>query len=409
MHEDAILIVCGGLLQVPAVRIAKEMGLKVIVTDINPNALCMKMADEPVVLDIYDEEGHVQLVDKLKSRYNLLGVFTEGANAEVTVAAAAKAAGLPGIPVESARKCKNKNLMRRAFDEHGLEQIKWAEPRSEEQAVKMAEKIGFPLVVKPADNTTSRGMSRVFRSSDLPQAYRRATAASKSGGVVLEEMCAGPEQSVEIIFDESGSCQDLNIVDRLFAYTAYSVETGHVNPTSLDEQVQSKIYSMARRAAGVVGVRFGVFKADTMVTRDGPAILEVTARLSGGFDCQSTTPLSSGRNFIKAAMHLAVGKKIDPEDLRRKWFKHSACVCPFPRPGVIKKITGVQQAMSTPGVKEVYLRFKEGDVIPEYTDGGTRPAFVISQADTREQAIKAAETGRSLLKFETVEAEKVEA
>lgn len=409
MHEDAILIVCGGLLQVPAVKIAKEMGLKAIVTDANPEAPCMKIADEPVILDIYDEQGHIQLVDRLKQKYNLLGVFTEGANTEVTVAAAANAAGLPGIPVEVARKCKNKNLTRRAFDEHGLTQIKWAEPRSEEEAVKMAETLGFPLVVKPVDNTTSRGMSRIQRSQDLPKAYRRAISSSKSKSVIMEEMCTGPEQSVEIIFDESGGCQNLNIVDRLFSYNTYSVETGHVNPTCLDSEAQEKIYRLARDAASAIGLRFGVFKADTMVTEKGPVILEVTARLSGGFDCQSTTPLSSGRNFIKAAMHLAIGRKIDPEDLRRKWHKHSACICPFPKPGRIEKITGLDEARSFPGVKEVYLRFKEGDVIPEYADGGTRPAFVISQADSREQAIKAAENGCKLLKFETVEAKRAEA
>src|SRR5207237_5660414 len=102
MPDDAILIVCGGLLQVPAVEVAHGLGLKVVMTDANPRAAAMPLADEPVTLDIYDAEGHKSLVDDLKQRYNLRGVFAEGADVEVTVAAAAAHAGLPGIPVDAA-------------------------------------------------------------------------------------------------------------------------------------------------------------------------------------------------------------------------------------------------------------------------------------------------------------------
>ena len=75
MRDDAILIVCGGLLQVPAVEIAHGLGLKVVMTDINPRAAAMALADEPVTLDTFDAEGHTRLVDDLARRYNLRGVF----------------------------------------------------------------------------------------------------------------------------------------------------------------------------------------------------------------------------------------------------------------------------------------------------------------------------------------------
>src|SRR5205823_4763427 len=97
MSHDAILIVCGGMLQVPAVEIAHGLGLTVVMTDANPRAAAMAMADVPVTLDIYDANGHCRLVDDLERRYRLLGVFAEGADVEVTVAAAAAHAGLPGI------------------------------------------------------------------------------------------------------------------------------------------------------------------------------------------------------------------------------------------------------------------------------------------------------------------------
>ena len=96
-------------------------------TDANARAAAMALADEPVTLDIYDAEGHKSLVDDLKQRYNLRGVFAEGADVEVTVAAAAAHAGLPGIPVDAALNTKNKVRTRQALDRAGLPNPPWAE------------------------------------------------------------------------------------------------------------------------------------------------------------------------------------------------------------------------------------------------------------------------------------------
>ncbi len=57
MREDAILIVCGGLLQVPAVEIAHGLGLKVVMTDMNPQAAAMRLPDQPVARDTLDRPG----------------------------------------------------------------------------------------------------------------------------------------------------------------------------------------------------------------------------------------------------------------------------------------------------------------------------------------------------------------
>src|SRR5467141_1078248 len=155
MH-DAVLIVCGGLLQVPAVLIARDLGLKVVVTDGSADAPAMKLADEPVILDIYDVQGHCELVKSLRERYNLRGVFTEGADVEVTVAAAAEVAGLPRVRLEAARNTKNKVFTRRCFDRSGIPNPRWAEVRDDVESRQGAERIGFPLMVKAVDNCASR-------------------------------------------------------------------------------------------------------------------------------------------------------------------------------------------------------------------------------------------------------------
>ena len=135
----------------------------------------MSLADEPIALDIYDLPGHALLVDELKRRYRLRGVFAEGADVEVTVAAAAAHAGLPGIPLEAALNTKNKVRMRRAFDRAGIPNPRWAEVRTQDEAGPAAQRIDLPLMVKAVDNSASaeRGASTSGASSARRSTQRR--------------------------------------------------------------------------------------------------------------------------------------------------------------------------------------------------------------------------------------------
>jgi len=390
---------------VPAIEIAHGLGLKVVMTDANPCAAAMALADEPVTLDIYDADGHCRLVDDLKRRYHLRGVFAEGADVEVTVAVAAAHAGLPGIPIEAARNTKNKVRTRQALDRAGIPNPPWAEVTSLDEAKRAAERIGFPLMAKAVDNSASRGTSRIDSASGIESAIEAAKAASTTRTALLEGCFVGEEQSVETLWDADGRVHRLNIVDRPFDRSAgYAIELGHVNPTALGPAEQDALFVLTEKAAAATGVRFGAFKADTIWTVDGPRIIEVTARLSGGFDCQYTTPLSSGRSFIRAAMCLSVGRPIDAADLAHRYHRHAVAWVAFPTPGRVVGLGSVAEVKQLPGVAEVILRVERGDVIQPYRDCGARPAFVIAVGDTREQAIERAQAGAAALNIETVPA-----
>jgi biotin carboxylase len=399
---ETILIVCGGLLQVPAVEAARDLGLHVVMTDARLDAPAMRLADEPIELDIYDVAGHVRLVEELSARHDLVGVFAEGADVEVTVAAAAAAAGLPGIPVEAALNTKNKARMRACFDRAGVANPAWAEVGEIEGANEAAARIGYPLMVKAVDNCASRGTTRVQRAQELAAAVTLAIESSTTGTALLEGCFAGSEQSVELLFDEQGHIHPLNVVDRPFARGgSFAIELGHVNPSALPLSEQERLFDLTARAAAATGVRFGAFKADTILTADGPRILEVTARLSGGFDCQKTTPLATGRNFIRAAMRLAIGAPLDRSELERTRNRFAAAWVAFPEPGRVTALDGVSRALQLPGVDEVFLRVDVGDVIEPYRDCAARPAFVIAWGETPEEAVARAQAGVDALEIQT--------
>lgn len=399
--RDAVLIVCGGLMQVPAVHAAKRLGLVAVVTDLNPHAPAMDAADEAHAIDTFDVAGHLALVENLRQRYSLKGVFTEGADVEVTVAAAANYAGLPAIPVTAALNTKVKSRTRACLERAGIPNPRWARVTTLDEARAAAARIGYPLMVKAMDNSASRGTSRADREDQLESAFSEAMANSATPQVLLEEFLTGEEQSVEILFDAEGRCHRLNIVDRPFEHDGgYAIELGHVNPTRLPVERQNALFALVERAAATCGVRFNAFKADTIWTKDGPRILECTARLSGGFDCQYTTPISSGRDFIEAAMRLAVGMPLEPSLLVRKKPLYAAAWCAFPEPGVVESFDR-DAALKSSGVREVLMRAEIGERILPYKHCANRPAFVIAEGETYEAAIANAKAGVAALAIRT--------
>ncbi len=402
--RDAVLIICGGLLQIPAVEAAHDLGLAVIMTDANPNAAAMHLADEAVAIDIYDVEAHKKLVDDVRTRWNLVGVFTEGADVEVTVAETAKHAGLLGISPEAAYNTKNKVRSRACLEAAGIPNPVFREVRSYDEAYAAAEEIGFPLIVKALDNSASRGTTVVETINGLPAAFELATGASTTRTALLEGLMKGSEHSCEILLTRAGLPRRLNIVDRPFDYTGgFAFELGHVNPTSLPQATQDAIFELTESAARAVGVDFGAFKADVMVTTEGPRIIEVTARLSGGFDCQYTTPLSSGRNFIRAALSIAVGRHIDERDLTPTRNVFAAAWVSKPTPGRVTDIGDMAGVMKLPGVKYVFLRVAQGEYILPYRDCGARPAFVIAIGDTWNDAAQNAANAAKQLPISTTQ------
>jgi biotin carboxylase len=391
VSDGTILIVGGGLLQVAAVAI----------TDRDSGAVCVALADEAYTLDTKDVAGHVALAERLKARGDLVAVFTEGADVEVTVAEAAAAAGLPGVDPAAARTVNDKMAFRRRCAEAGLPGPRFGEARTAAEARAVAAEIGLPLIVKPRDSSGSRGTVKVESVDLLDAAVADAARFSSDGVALLEQLLTGPEQSVDTLVGADGTHWRCNIVDRPFVGGRYAIEIGHDNPTTLDAARQDELYALVERTARAVGIDVGAAKADTMWTADGPVVLEMTARLSGGFHCQYTSPLAYGTNDVKAAMDLALGRPLDPADVTPRWHRHALCRSLFPAPGRIVSVAGVERALAIDGVAHVLSRMGPGDVIEPYRTCVDRPCFVIAVGDTRDDALAAMAAAERTIVIET--------
>jgi len=396
--KKTIMIIGGGLLQTPVITTAKKMGYQVIVTDYNPDAIGMKDADIPIIMSTRDVQGSVRVAKKQNEITPISGVLTVGTDASMTVAAVANALNLPGIKFDDAEAATNKLKMRMRFKEHNIPSPAFLPVWNLSDAKKGCKILGFPVVMKPSDNMGARGVMRIDNANQVADAFKFAKSASPSGELIIEQFMEGPELSIDaIIFNEEITIT--GVADRIIEYPPNFVETGHTMPSHLKIEMLEDACDVMRRGVKALGLTTGAAKGDIKVTKSGAMIGEIAARLSGGFMSAYTYPLSSGVDLMKAMIEVSTGQEPgNIEPLFNRVAIERAIIC---KPGIVKKISGLEEALKVPGIEEIFLNIKEGDTVVRPTSNVEKSGNIIAVGDTLQIAESAVKKCMELLKIET--------
>jgi biotin carboxylase len=343
IKERAIWLFSGGPMQEYAAKKIIEFGYKLILTDMDRNCVCAKYADDFIECDTFDFSANIGAADRLKVKYEICAGVTLAADCHETVALINRHLGLIGIDPEIAHICRHKNITREILTLAGIRQPKYVCVDNLNDAKSFLTSIGNRGVIKSTNNSGSRGFSKINSLEELTESvFDIAISSGTSGSVIIEEIlmprndCIA-ELSVETLWF-NGKMYWLNWVDRLFKTDLnfitnfqdedivpvnWGVEVGHINPACHSISIKNKIHAMIYAAGVAIGVNNEVgghvLKADIMLTSDGPVIIELTPRLSGGWDSSGTT-LARGADFQSGIIRLALGEVLDL-DLWYKYFE----------------------------------------------------------------------------------------
>jgi len=403
--RKTLLIVSGGVEAADAARRAKEMGLYVVVSDRDPEAPGFAFADSCLIADVYGAAETAAAAERFSRKIRKIdGVICVAADAPVTAATVAQKLALPGISVESAQLACDKLAMKRRFAERGVP-VPWFAPvHTVQELQRFAVERGSNLVIKPVDSRGSRGVQRVAQVADLAKAFAFAKSHSPTERVMVEQYLDGPQVSTESVV-VNGECHTPGFSDRnyeyLERYAPFFIENGGDLPSHLPQDVQQKVKDVVAKAAAALGVTSGTVKGD-MVVHDGEAyVIELAARLSGGFFCTREIPLNTGVDFIGAAIRVALGEAVPAEELTPKRLVPVIQRYAFPRAGRVVSISGAEEARKVAGVNEVIVTARPGDVIPAAGDKRPSAAMVLTSGTSREAALKAANDALACLRIVT--------
>lgn len=402
----AILIVSGGIEAADAARRAKEMGLYVIVSDRDPHAPGFAHADSCIIADVYNAEETAAAAQRYCRKVKKIdGVICVAADAPVTAATVAGRLNLPSIPLESARVSCDKLAMKIRFAAAGVPVPWFAEVETPQALQRVALERGRDLVIKPVDSRGSRGVQRVVHVEDLAKAFFFARSHSPGERVMVEQYLEGPQVSTESAVVD-GRCYTPGFSDRnyelLERYAPFFVENGGDLPSRLAPAVQARVKQVVADAAAALGIVNGTVKGDIVVHNGEPYVIELAARLSGGFFCTREIPLNTGVDFVGAAIKLALGESVAAGDLESAQSTPVIQRYAFPKPGRVVSVSGAEDAKKIRGIEDVIVTAREGDVLPAAGDKRPSAAMVLATGTTREAALAAANDALALIRIETL-------
>lgn len=309
-----IAIIGASYLQQPLVEKAKEMGLY---------TLCFAWRDGAVCADICDKFYPISIVEKdeilhICREEEIDGICTIASDvAAPTVAYIAEKLRLVGNTHESAVKANNKYLMREAFKAANV-------PCPQYKMVKDITELNadywrYPLIVKPSDRSGSLGVQMVNKPEELRDAVQKAVSVSFKKEAMIEEYVDGREISVEFI-SYQGTHYPLTITDKVTTGAPHFVELEHHQPSTLSKEKYKEIYDITKRALTALGVTNGASHSEYKITEDGRVyIMEIGARMGGDFIGSDLVKLSTGYDFLKGVIDVALGEFSVPIKSVRKY------------------------------------------------------------------------------------------
>ncbi|MGW3197183.1 ATP-grasp domain-containing protein [Streptomyces sp. NPDC001118] len=262
------------------------------------------------VADLNDSIAVNVAAGSLAVRWPIAGVVTWDEYHLMTVARLAQSfGGMPGNSLTAVGSARDKAASRQRFAAADVPSAASTWVHTLDAAASAAERVGYPVVLKPAAHAGSIGVVRVDTITDLPTAWTIASAGAahqgpEGDGVLVEEYLDGPEVSVETV-THRGVTSAVAVTRKSVGFDPYFMETGH--SVTAGDPLLNQVAPVAAAALEAVGITHGVSHVEIRLTEDGPKVIEVNARLGGDL-IGELVRLATGISLPLASAALACGE-----------------------------------------------------------------------------------------------------
>jgi biotin carboxylase len=393
-----LLVLGAGPAQLGLLAAARARELHVIAVDRDPSAPGFRYADRRAIVSTEDESA----IERLAAAERVDGLIAPGIDWPVAIAARiAQRLALPHpISPETATLSTSKLRQRESFAAGEVPQPAYEICSGAREASEAALRIGFPCVIKAPDRQGQRGLTLVGSPAEVEDAVRIALDASRSATLLVEELVAGREVTVNG-FSVGGHFYPLTVTDRLTAaLPAFGVALTHVWPSELEPAQIGSAVEAASVAARAVGIEDGPSYTQVLVGPDGPRVGELAARLGGGHDAELCR-VALGVDLNGAALSAALGEEVLPAAVSPVAKVGGACVrFLVAPPGELREVEGVQEAFALDGIRGIRIYRRPGHRFGELRRGADRAGAVLAVGDTRQEALERADRAETMIRFE---------
>ncbi len=396
----------------PFLEAARRLGVDVAIGSDRCHVIaemCPGAARGAIPLDFRDPEAAAATIVEAAGERPFAAVIPTDDRTTEIAARASERLGLRANPVEAARAARDKRRLREALARAGLPHPRFrvfpldADPGAAARAV-----AAYPAVLKPLHLAASRGVIRADDEPSFVAAFERIGRLLRSPDIAVlkdpaaslilaEDFIPGVEVALEALLDPRGGLRPLALFDKPDPLDGpFFEETIYVTPSRLPDATQRAVVEAAAAAARAIGLRDGPVHAEVRIGPGGVFVIDLAARAIGGL-CSRTLRFGTGVTLEELLIRHALGL---PDGLERERRPAGVMMLPIPRGGLLRGVSGIEEASAVPGVAEVTVTQKLQTVVRPLPEGNQYLGFVFARADTPEAVEAALRAAQARLRFD---------
>lgn len=382
-----LLILVGAENQLPLFERAKHLGVYTILCDSRENVPCSQVADEQWLLDSWNVEGIVK-----KAREEQIdGILTNSEPRFVDMSIIANELGLRCLSKEQTSLYKNKYLMREFCVSKGILSPKFKNCTSLQEAELFFNQVKRKCIIKPLDNSASRGVYSINCIEDLRLYFSESLSASLSNtpSVLIEEYITGTEFTIDGLKTETGNYSLAISEKKHYAYNE-NVANQLLFANFSTQFNYEELRTVNDELVNATEIPFGLTHAEYKYSDGKFYLIEIQARGGGNFIATDIVPFISNVDSYTEQIKWCLGIPSTVNYNYSQLSSRCAVLYFFDVPsngGKVKEIKGIDylEQLKECAKLKYHLAFKEGDIIEKTKDDSTRIGWYILYADSREE------------------------
>lgn len=373
------LVLCGGIPQIALIQELKSRGITTLLADMNENVVARPYADEFYKVSVLDVEGVTNLAREQCVDF-LITVCAD--QVLQVVAEVSERLGLPCyIDFATAENVSKKSFMKRIFAENDIPTSRFVIMDTFEEE-KIAH-LQYPLIVKPVDAYSSRGVTKVNAAADVPAAFATASTISRTGKAIVEEFVEGDEISVDVYVEE-GKAHVLCLTNlyKIGEDGKFIINRSCI-PAKVSDAVATQIATTAQKIADAFRLMNTPMLIQLITDGEHISVVEFCARTGGGIKFMMVKKFS-GFDVVKAVVDLTLGNKphVAPFEKPVTYTVNEFVYC---YAGTVERLEGFEELLNE-GVITDYKQFKSsGSVFTTINGSGDRVAYFCIEANDKEE------------------------
>lgn len=398
IEKDVAIILGGTFPHIELIKKLKDRSYFTVLIDYLNDPPAKKFADEHIIESTLDKELVLEIAKKRNAKLIISSCVDQ---ANVTACFVAEKLNLPHpYSYETANMISNKLSMKKTMIESGIPTSKFEEIESYKQLSN--HKLKYPLIIKPSDSNSSKGVRKVTNNKELNEFAEYAFSISRNKKILIEEFIEGIEIGVDC-YIENGNAKIIMTRERIKVNDS-SIKTqqiiGSFWPADLSDNNIKVINQIANKIAATFQLQNTPLMFQAILNNDEINVIEFAPRIGGGENYRIIKELTNF-DFIDASINSYLSIPFSIKFNTPKYILFDNYI--YTKPAIFSEIIGSKELFDNNLVEYVNVYKSKGATIASEMSSNNRVGVMTLKSTNRHSIINKLKDSMKIIDVHDIE------